>query len=114
MVGRARPDLAASTGTAAADDGPPPLVPDDALHAELAALTGREVVGLELVDPRFYHLDVALAVLDEDTGRAATRRLSRPTCWASWRPSAGWTPPGGCRSTGPTGWTMPTCRRTRS
>jgi N-dimethylarginine dimethylaminohydrolase len=36
-----------------------------AAHRELAALTGREVVGLELVDPRFYHLDVALAVLDD-------------------------------------------------
>jgi N-dimethylarginine dimethylaminohydrolase len=33
-------------------------------HAELAALTGREVVTLRLVDPRFYHLDTALAVLD--------------------------------------------------
>ncbi|SER34822.1 N-Dimethylarginine dimethylaminohydrolase [Microlunatus flavus] len=40
-------------------------------HAELAALTGREVVGLELVDPRFYHLDVALAVLDADTDAVA-------------------------------------------
>ena len=37
---------------------------DVAAHAELAALTGREVVSLELVDPRFYHLDTALAVLD--------------------------------------------------
>jgi N-dimethylarginine dimethylaminohydrolase len=34
-------------------------------HAQLAALTGREVVSLELVDPYFYHLDVALAVLDD-------------------------------------------------
>jgi N-dimethylarginine dimethylaminohydrolase len=33
-------------------------------HAELAGLTGREVVTLRLVDPRFYHLDTALAVLD--------------------------------------------------
>lgn len=33
-------------------------------HAELAAVTGREVVTLRLVDPRFYHLDTALAVLD--------------------------------------------------
>lgn len=40
-------------------------------HAELAALTGREVLGLELVDPRFYHLDVALAVLDPDTDQIA-------------------------------------------
>jgi N-dimethylarginine dimethylaminohydrolase len=36
-----------------------------AAHRELAALTGRPVVGLELVDPRFYHLDVALTVLDD-------------------------------------------------
>ena len=35
-------------------------------HAELAALTGREVVSLELVDPYFYHLDTALAVLDHE------------------------------------------------
>jgi N-dimethylarginine dimethylaminohydrolase len=40
-------------------------------HAELAALTGREVVSLELVDPRFYHLDVALGVLDADTDHVA-------------------------------------------
>ena len=40
-------------------------------HAELATLTGREVLGLELVDPRFYHLDVALAVLDGDTDEIA-------------------------------------------
>ncbi|GAA4747359.1 arginine deiminase-related protein [Amnibacterium soli] len=33
-------------------------------HAELAQVTGREVVTLRLVDPRFYHLDTALAVLD--------------------------------------------------
>ncbi len=40
-------------------------------HAELAALTGHEVISLELVDPRFYHLDVALAVLDADTDHIA-------------------------------------------
>jgi N-dimethylarginine dimethylaminohydrolase len=33
----------------------------------LAAPAGREVVALELVDDRYYHLDVALAVLDEHT-----------------------------------------------
>jgi len=38
-----------------------------AAHAELAALTGREVVSLELVDPRFYHLDTALSVLADET-----------------------------------------------
>lgn len=40
---------------------------DVAAHRELAALSGLEVVTLELVDPRFYHLDTALAVLDEET-----------------------------------------------
>ena len=38
-----------------------------AAHAEVARIFGREVVTLELVDPRFYHLDTALAVLDEHT-----------------------------------------------
>ena len=38
-----------------------------AAHAEVAAVTGMSVVSLELVDPRFYHLDTALAVLDDDT-----------------------------------------------
>jgi len=37
---------------------------DPAAHAELARLSGREVVTLRLVDPRFYHLDTALAVVD--------------------------------------------------
>jgi N-dimethylarginine dimethylaminohydrolase len=36
-----------------------------AAHAELAAVTGREVVSLTLVDPRFYHLDTAIAVLSD-------------------------------------------------
>ncbi len=39
---------------------------DRAAHRELAELTGHEVVSLELVDPRYYHLDTALAVLDAD------------------------------------------------
>ena len=39
---------------------------DPRAHDELARLTGREVVGLTLVDPRFYHLDTAMAVLDRD------------------------------------------------
>src|SRR3981189_1623019 len=34
-------------------------------HAEIAALVGMPVVSLELVDPRFYHLDTALAVPDD-------------------------------------------------
>jgi N-dimethylarginine dimethylaminohydrolase len=40
---------------------------DLAAHAEVAEITGLPVVTLELVDPRFYHLDTALAVLDDCT-----------------------------------------------
>ena len=40
---------------------------EPAARAELAAAFALPVVPLELVDPRFYHLDVALAVLDERT-----------------------------------------------
>ncbi|WP_336923466.1 dimethylargininase [Aquipuribacter sp. SD81] len=36
-------------------------------HAEVQERTGRPVVGLELVDPRFYHLDTALFPLDDTT-----------------------------------------------
>ena len=42
-----------------------------AAHRELASLTGREVLSLELVDPRFYHLDVALTVLDDERDHIA-------------------------------------------
>ena len=38
---------------------------DRAAHAEAAAVLDVEVVSLELVDPRFYHLDTCLAVLDD-------------------------------------------------
>ncbi|MCM6763657.1 arginine deiminase-related protein [Rathayibacter sp. ZW T2_19] len=34
-------------------------------HAEVARVFGREVVTLELVNPSFYHLDTAIAVLDD-------------------------------------------------
>ncbi|PPG50459.1 N-dimethylarginine dimethylaminohydrolase [Rathayibacter sp. AY2B3] len=36
-------------------------------HAEVARVFGREVVTLELVNPSFYHLDTAIAVLDDTT-----------------------------------------------
>jgi N-dimethylarginine dimethylaminohydrolase len=36
-------------------------------HAEIAEALRMPVVSLELVDPRFYHLDTALAVLDDRT-----------------------------------------------
>lgn len=40
---------------------------DRAAHAEAAQVLGVEVVSLELVDPRFYHLDTCLAALDDRT-----------------------------------------------
>lgn len=40
---------------------------DLAAHAEAQELFGRPVITLQLVDPRYYHLDTALAVLAGDT-----------------------------------------------
>ncbi|MDT5340504.1 MAG: hypothetical protein QOD90_6009 [Mycobacterium sp.] len=40
---------------------------DQRAHAEVAEITGLPVHSLELLDPRFYHLDTALAVLDDTT-----------------------------------------------
>jgi N-dimethylarginine dimethylaminohydrolase len=40
---------------------------DPAVAGELEALFGLPVRSLRLVDPRFYHLDTALCVLDADT-----------------------------------------------
>lgn len=36
-------------------------------HAEIAEIVQMPVVSLDLVDPRFYHLDTALSVLDDTT-----------------------------------------------
>jgi N-dimethylarginine dimethylaminohydrolase len=36
-------------------------------HAEAQEFFGRPVIGLTLVNPRYYHLDTALAVLDDET-----------------------------------------------
>ena len=44
-----------------------------ASHAELGRTFGREVLSLTLVDPRFYHLDVALTVLDSEATVGAAR-----------------------------------------
>ncbi|WP_285761591.1 dimethylargininase [Nocardiopsis ansamitocini] len=44
---------------------------EPAAHREVQELFGRPVVSLQLVDPRFYHLDTAIAVLDD--GRASDR-----------------------------------------
>jgi N-dimethylarginine dimethylaminohydrolase len=40
---------------------------DEAVRDEITELFGLPVISLRLVDPRFYHLDTALVVLDEDT-----------------------------------------------
>lgn len=40
---------------------------DPGAHAEAQEVLGVPVVGLQLVDPRYYHLDTALVVLDERT-----------------------------------------------
>jgi N-dimethylarginine dimethylaminohydrolase len=40
---------------------------DPRAHVEIAEIFERRVVSLELVDPRFYHLDTALTVLDDAT-----------------------------------------------
>ncbi len=41
---------------------------DRASHKQLHRVYGRDVVSLKLVDPRFYHLDTAFAVLDSAGG----------------------------------------------
>jgi N-dimethylarginine dimethylaminohydrolase len=40
---------------------------DTSSHQEIAGIFGREVVSLQLVNPRYYHLDTALAVIDSET-----------------------------------------------
>lgn len=40
---------------------------DPGAHAEAAAALGKRVISLELIDPRYYHLDTAIAVLDATT-----------------------------------------------
>jgi N-dimethylarginine dimethylaminohydrolase len=40
---------------------------DTTSHQEIAKIYGREVVSLQLVNPSFYHLDTALAVIDSET-----------------------------------------------
>jgi N-dimethylarginine dimethylaminohydrolase len=42
---------------------------DSSSHDELRRITGREVVTLTLVNPSFYHLDTAIAVLDSRPGQ---------------------------------------------
>lgn len=40
---------------------------DQRAHAEIVEIIGLPVISLQLVNPRFYHLDTALAVLDDTT-----------------------------------------------
>jgi N-dimethylarginine dimethylaminohydrolase len=40
-------------------------------HRELATLAGRQVISLELVESRLFHLDLALAVLDDERDHIA-------------------------------------------
>lgn len=39
---------------------------DSTSHEELASIFGREVITLKLINPNFYHLDTAIAVLDPE------------------------------------------------
>lgn len=45
-------------------------------HRELREVFGREVVSLNLVDPRFYHLDTAISVLDPVEGPGGVERAN--------------------------------------
>jgi N-dimethylarginine dimethylaminohydrolase len=45
-------------------------------HRELGEVFGRDVVSLRLVDPRFYHLDTAIAVLDPVQGPGGVERAN--------------------------------------
>ncbi|MEO6115110.1 MAG: dimethylargininase [Pseudolysinimonas sp.] len=50
---------------------------DAASHDELRKIYQREVVTLTLIDPSFYHLDTALAVLDSDGGPGSIAYLPK-------------------------------------
>lgn len=41
---------------------------DSRSHEEVARIFGREVVSLQLINPSFYHLDTAIAVISDGTG----------------------------------------------
>ena len=53
---------------------------DARAHAEIAEIAGMPVVTLELVDPRLYHLDTALAVLDDTTIAYYPPAFTGPSC----------------------------------
>lgn len=69
LVNEGEGDLAYAAGMLLAGHG---FRTDPASHQEVQEVFGRPVISLQLVDPRFYHLDTALAVLDPDgAGRVA-------------------------------------------
>ncbi|GEP47273.1 N-dimethylarginine dimethylaminohydrolase [Microbacterium saccharophilum] len=45
-------------------------------HREIGDVFGKEVVSLRLIDPRFYHLDTAIAVLDPVEGSGGAERAN--------------------------------------
>ncbi|MFC4244631.1 dimethylargininase [Gryllotalpicola reticulitermitis] len=47
-----------------------------ASHAEIASVYGREVVTLNLINPNFYHLDTAIAVLDPEPAADGTSNIA--------------------------------------
>ncbi|HEV7948630.1 MAG TPA: arginine deiminase-related protein, partial [Glaciihabitans sp.] len=48
-------------------------------HDELAEIFGRPVITLELVNPSFYHLDTAIAVLDDTNIAYLPSAFSKPS-----------------------------------
>jgi N-dimethylarginine dimethylaminohydrolase len=45
-------------------------------HREISEVFGREVVSLKLIDPRFYHLDTAISVLDPVEGPGGVEKAN--------------------------------------
>jgi N-dimethylarginine dimethylaminohydrolase len=54
-----------------------------ASHDDLRRVFDREVLGLHLIDPRFYHLDVALTVLDSEANDGPARIAYLPSAFDS-------------------------------
>ena len=52
-------------------------------HVEAAEVLDRPVVSLELVDPRYYHLDTAIAVLDDGTGETPADIAYLPSAFSA-------------------------------
>lgn len=52
---------------------------DTRSHQEIEEIYGREVVSLQLVNPHYYHLDTALAVVDSDTIAYLPSAFSEPS-----------------------------------